>query len=175
MKNSQICIFFIVIFLAGCMGQPKTYEDCVLNNISGKTEEFLLEKIDDMCALKFEDKNPPSVSIPMDENFLNLDGHINAIKKEIKCSQCGDKITPQLEGYVYNGSEKWIITELVILIKIDNNEKKYKVVPYYSSLPPLSKRNFIAIEIEDNLYEKMKNGNYKWRFSEAYGYLKSKK
>lgn len=171
MKICQVCVPLLALFLTACVGQPKTYEDCVLNNISGKTDELTLETIDNVCSLKFEAKKPPSVSIPMHEAPLNLDGHIDVRKEEIECLQCGNKITTLLEGYAYNGSDSWVITELVVSIKLGNDEKKYKVVPRYSSLPPFTKRNFVA-EIEDDLYEKMKNGNYEWHFSEAYGYLK---
>ena len=171
MKTYRICTFIIILLLVGCMSQPKTYEDCMLNNISGKTDELLLETIDNVCTLKFETKKPSSISIPIHEAFFNLDGHINVIKKESECTQYGNKVKTLMEGYAYNGSEKWIITELVIAIKFGNDEKKYKVYPYYSSLPPLTKRNFVT-EIEDSLYEKMKSGSYEWRFSEAYGYLK---
>ena len=170
-KIGQILILFFAMFLVGCMSQPKNYEDCMLNNISGKTDEYLLETIDTICTLKFEAKKPSSVFIPVNEAFFNIDGHIDVIKKENECQKCGNKTTTLLEGYAYNGSEKWVITELVISIKLSDDEKKYKVIPYYSSLPPLTKRNFVT-EIEDSLYEKMKNSDYEWRFSEAYGYLK---
>ena len=168
-KISQILTLCPAIFLAGCISPPNNYEDCMLNHISGKTDEHLLEAIDAMCTLKFEAKKPTSVSIPINDALFNIDGHIDVIKKVSECSECGNKVTTLLEGYAYNGSEKWVITELVISIKFSNEEKKYKVVPYYSSLPPLTKRNFVT-EIEDSLYEKIKNGDYEWRFSEAYGY-----
>lgn len=171
MKTYHVCALLLALLLAGCMTQPRTYEDCVLKNISGKTDDLLLETIDSMCSLKFEAKSPPSVSIPMDEVLLHLDGHINVKKKENECSQCGNITTTLLEGYAYNGSEKWVVTELVILIKFGSSEKKYKVIPYYSSLPPLTKRNFVT-EIEDNLYEDMKNGSYEWSFTEVRGHLR---
>lgn len=115
--------------VAGWFGGPKNYNECILENMKGVTNDIAAEAIRNSCRVEFAPKVPESVDLP--QSVL------------AKVSGNADKSSyGYFSGTIANNDDAWTVTSLTIRIteKATKQYKDYETIVY---ILPLSAGDII--------------------------------
>ena len=150
-------LLVLLLNLAACdQFSPNNYEDCILRNLKGSSNDLAAAQIMASCRAKFPAHLSHSTSI-RDLNsteYQRLTGRANTTPT-----------SPRLSGNLYNGNSEITITKVKIrlLTKVKDTDVE-RVYSVDTLIPPLSARAF-SIEVISG-----DNGtDFNWQIASAAG------
>jgi hypothetical protein len=145
-------ISLILLVLTACKYGPQNYDDCILENMKGVTNDTAAELIVDSCVKKFkknELKKCETEGVPPWDIYGKIQGN----------GEISNVGSPYFKSSIYNGLSK-SITEINVAISGDNMkpEQEYKLF-VYPNIAPKSKGNpDVAIQADPGQ-------NFTWRIT----------
>ncbi|EOV0863723.1 hypothetical protein ACOKWP_004531 [Vibrio parahaemolyticus] len=123
---------FIVLLIAGC-GQPKDFDDCILQSMKGVDSDLGAEQIYMSCRKKF----------PEGSEYRGKERALNTLELMNLNGRAGIQFQDVYRGSLYNGNKGITVTSVTISIESKLGEKTdtrhYEIK---NELPPLSTRSF---------------------------------
>lgn len=146
------------LLLAGCdeLIGPRNYDDCILKNLRGVTNNAVAAQIEESCREKFPEKSVAQV-----KTRELQPGEVAAIT-----GRAGVSYGHRYGGSLYNGNKDITVTQ--VQIQIGTREKGEEVKRMYLAnitIPPLTVKDFAFDVIVSD-----KNSEYSWRVSGAHGF-----
>lgn len=156
---SQIFIIIIssaISLLAGCDNSPKSYDDCILQNMSEVKSDKGALLVMRSCREKFP-KGSEKINIKTREltgkELALLDGRAGLSGNYFRCM-------------IYNGNNKLTLTELRVIVETTiSKEQESREYANEVTIPPLSTE-----DVYFNIFKGDQSTDYSWSIAGARGY-----
>lgn len=135
--------FFIIAFLSLCITTPAnagllgpdTYEDCILENMKGVTNDIVAQSVIAACRTKFPEK-PEEYEIIREvftaKNAVSIPNkevkEIDFIVESWRFRPAGTRGNPpgfEISIRIYNGSSNWVLTSITVTIRGPDEKPKF--------------------------------------------------
>jgi len=138
------------VAMAWSLFGPKTYEECVLQNMKGTTSDAAAKHIESACNDKYETKPVPV------QKCKSREPSLDELKKIQANGGVEDGGMPRFRATIYNGNANVSIDEMVVLLKGSNFSSPQQYKLSFIPIQPLSSGT-ASVQVQ-----KMPGKNFSW-------------